>query len=95
MPRSQRPRGVVTLVRVHDDSELDEELAFHLEAEARERGNAAARRDLGSIAFIKEETRAAVLEAANKLAAQLREKSYAGAPIEVQPQKVSDDSAWE
>lgn len=27
VPRSQRPRGIVTLVRVHDDSELDEELA--------------------------------------------------------------------
>src|SRR5256714_147905 len=32
----------------------------------------------------KEETRAAVLEAANKLAAQLRAMSYAGAPIEVE-----------
>jgi hypothetical protein len=27
VPRSQCPRGIVTLVRVHDDSELDEELA--------------------------------------------------------------------
>jgi hypothetical protein len=27
VPRPQRPRGIVTLVRVHDDSELDEELA--------------------------------------------------------------------
>jgi prolyl-tRNA synthetase len=32
----------------------------------------------------KEETRAAVLEAANKLAVQLRATSYAGAPIEVE-----------
>ncbi|HEX4641475.1 MAG TPA: proline--tRNA ligase [Chthoniobacterales bacterium] len=32
----------------------------------------------------KEETRSAVLEAANKLAAQLRAMSYAGAPIEVE-----------
>src|SRR5579875_13340 len=40
------------------DAELAEELAFHLEEEAEERGYDGARRDLGNIALIKEDTRA-------------------------------------
>jgi hypothetical protein len=36
---------------------LEEELAFHLEEEAEERGYDAARRDLGNLGLIKEDTR--------------------------------------
>src|SRR5215813_9850226 len=41
------------------DAELTDELAFHLEAEAEERGQDAARRELGNLTLIKEDTRAA------------------------------------
>ncbi len=40
------------------DAELADELAFHLEEEAEERGYDAARRELGNIGLIKEDTRA-------------------------------------
>ena len=40
------------------DAELADELAFHLEQEAEERGYDAARRELGNIGLIKEDTRA-------------------------------------
>ena len=39
------------------EEELAEELAFHLEAEAEERGYNAARRELGNLGLIKEDTR--------------------------------------
>ncbi len=39
------------------EEELEEELAFHLEEEAEERGYDAARRDLGNLGLIKEDTR--------------------------------------
>lgn len=41
------------------ETELADELAFHLEEEAEERGYDAARRELGNVALIKEDTRAA------------------------------------
>jgi predicted permease len=40
------------------EAELTEELAFHIGEEAEERGYAAARRDLGNVTLIKEDTRA-------------------------------------
>jgi macrolide transport system ATP-binding/permease protein len=40
------------------EAELTEELAFHIEEEAEERGYTAARRELGNLALIKEDTRA-------------------------------------
>src|ERR1700739_3847624 len=39
------------------ERELEEELAFHLEEEAEERGYQAARRDLGNLGLIKGDTR--------------------------------------
>ena len=39
------------------EAELQDELAFHLEEEAEERGYGAARRDLGNLGLIKEDTR--------------------------------------
>src|SRR5215471_18710415 len=39
------------------EEELQEELAFHLEEEAEERGYDSARRDLGNVGLIKEDTR--------------------------------------
>src|SRR5215831_14884294 len=39
------------------EGELEEELAFHLQEEAEERGYHAARRDLGNLGLIKEDTR--------------------------------------
>jgi len=45
------------LARRRREEELEEELAFHLEEEAEERGYDAARRDLGNLGLIKEDTR--------------------------------------
>ena len=39
------------------EEELEEELAFHLQKDAEERGYHAARRDLGNLGLIKEDTR--------------------------------------
>jgi len=44
-------------VRRRREEELEEELAFHLEEEAEQRGYDAARRDLGNLGLIKEDTR--------------------------------------
>jgi len=46
------------VARRRREEELDHELAFHLEEEAEERGRDAARRELGNVALIKENTRA-------------------------------------
>lgn len=47
------------LFRHTREAELEEELRFHLEEEAVERGTHGARRSLGNLTSIKEETRAA------------------------------------
>lgn len=45
------------VARRRRENEFEEELAFHLEEEAEERGYDAARRDLGNLGLIKEDTR--------------------------------------